>query len=71
MLGIFQGVSFSGNDLAKVINDSKTLKDSKVIPHVASILSYVSNNKVDGDIQHLSNIAKQTQPKIQDYQQKN
>jgi hypothetical protein len=69
MLGVLQGLSFSGNDLAKVINGSKIIKDPKLVPHVANILSYVSKNKTEGDIQHLSNIAKQTQPTIHDEQQ--
>jgi len=66
MLGLLQGLPLSGNDLAKVIDQKKIVKDPKVVPHVANILAYVSKNKTEGDIQHISNISKQTQPKIND-----
>jgi len=66
MLGLLQGLPLSGNDLAKVIDQKKIVKDPKVVPHVANILAYVSKNKTEGGIQHISNISKQTQPKIND-----
>ena len=64
MLGLLQGLPLSGNDLANVIGKKIVVKDPKFIPHIANILSYVSKNKAEGGLQHISNIAKQTQPKI-------
>lgn len=61
-----QGLPLSGIDLAQMIDQKKLLKDPKVIRHLANILSYVSKNKTEGGVQHISNIAKQTQPKIND-----
>jgi hypothetical protein len=66
MLGLLQGLPLSGNDLAKVIDQRSIIKDPKVVPHIANILSYVSKNKTEGGVQHISNIAKQTQPIIKD-----
>lgn len=67
MFGLLQDMPLSGNDLANVIGQNKIVKDSKVIPHVANILSYVDKNKTEGGIQHISNIAKQAQPKVIDH----
>ena len=61
-----QGLPLSGNDLAKVIDQKNIVKDPKLIPHIANILSYVSKNKTEGGVQHISNIAKQTQPKTKE-----
>ena len=59
-----QGIPISGNELARVIDQKNIVKDPKLVPHIANILSYVSNNKSEGSLQHISNIAKQTQSKI-------
>lgn len=39
--------------------------DDKVIPHLANILATVNNTPNAADIIHLSNLVKQTYPKIQ------
>lgn len=60
MLGLFPQNSPHFDNLALNIQQSTILKDQNVLPHVSSILGNIDKIKTVSDINHVSNILKQT-----------
>lgn len=60
MLGLFPQISPHLDNLALNLEQSTLIKDQNILPHVSDILGNVDKIKTVSDINHVSNIIKQT-----------
>lgn len=50
-------------DVSSMVQNYTIIEDPQVVSHVSSMLAMLGKTKAPGDIQHLSNLVKQTQPR--------
>jgi hypothetical protein len=62
--------SFFQNNLANLIEKYVVIEDPQVIPHLANMLASLDKTSAPGDIVHLSNLVKQTEPRPHHHHQK-